>query len=68
MEQVDHFYGYFSLAIGVFFMVVGFWIYKPKRDDEGEKRFQKMKNFYILAGIAFSWWANQDFVTIFTFL
>jgi len=56
MEQLDSFYGYFNVLLGTIFILIGFKIYKPFKGDEGEKKFQKMKTFYRLAGIGLVIW------------
>lgn len=56
MEQLDSFYGYFNILLGTIFILIGFKIYKPFKGDEGEKKFQKMKTFYRLAGIGLVIW------------
>ncbi len=56
MEQLDNFYGYFNLVLGTVFILIGFKIYKPFKGDEGERKFQKMKTFYRLAGIGLVIW------------
>jgi hypothetical protein len=56
MEQLDNFFGYFNLLLGTIFILIGFKIYKPFKGDEGEKKFQKTKTFYRLAGIALAIW------------
>lgn len=56
MEQLDHFYGYFNLTVGIFFLLVGFGIIKSKKDEEGEKRFQKLKTFYQVSGAVLLTW------------
>jgi hypothetical protein len=52
MEHIDHFYGYFNLALGIFFILIGFKIYRPFKGEEGEKKFQKSKRFFQIGGIA----------------
>ncbi len=56
MEQLDHFIGYFNLALGTIFILIGFKIYKPFKGEEGENKFQKMKAFYRIGGIALVIW------------
>lgn len=56
MEQLDHFYGYFSLILGTIFILIGFKVYKPFKGEGGEQKFQKMKTFYRLGGIALLIW------------
>jgi hypothetical protein len=56
MEQLDNFYGYFNLLLGTIFILIGFKIYKPFKGDEGERKFEKMKNFYRLGGIGLLIW------------
>jgi hypothetical protein len=56
IEQFDHFYGYFNLALGTICILIGFKIYKPFKGEEGEKKFHKMKTFYRLGGIGLVIW------------
>lgn len=56
MEQLDYFYGYFNLVIGILCILIGFKIYKPFKGETGEKKFQKVKTFYRLAGIGLVLW------------
>ena len=56
MEHLEHFYGYFNLALGTICILIGFKIYKPFKGEEDEKKFQKMKTFYRFGGIGLVIW------------
>jgi hypothetical protein len=49
MEQYDHFYGYFNIALGIAMILIGFKIYRPFKNEE---TFNKLKNLYRFGGIA----------------
>jgi hypothetical protein len=55
MDQLNHFFGYFNLVLGITFILIGFKIYRPFKGEEGEQKFQKMKTFYRLGGMGLIW-------------
>lgn len=42
----------FNLVLGIICILIGFKVYKPFNGDDGEMKFQKVKTFYRLGGIA----------------
>lgn len=52
MNQLDYFFGFVNIVFGIVFILIGFKIYKPFKGEDGETKFQKMKMFYRLGGIA----------------
>jgi hypothetical protein len=56
MDQLVYFFGYFTLLLGIIFILIGFKLYKPFKGEEGEKKFKKDEPFYHLGGIGLIIW------------
>lgn len=56
MEQMDSFFGYFNLLLGIVFILIGFKIYKPFTGDKGAETYRKYKNLYRFGGIGLVIW------------
>jgi len=53
MDQLDILAGYFTIGIGTIFILLGFNVLKWSKDEEAQKKYHKLKNFYRFGGIAF---------------
>jgi hypothetical protein len=56
MEQLDNFYGYFNILLGIIFILIGFKIYKPFSKDKEEEMYNKYINLYRFGGIGLLIW------------
>ena len=56
MEQLDHFYGYFNVILGILMILIGFRIYKPFKGEKGEAVYRKFKDLYRYGGIGMLIW------------
>lgn len=56
MEQLDNFYGYFNLLLGLIFILIGFKIYKPFKKDKEEEIYKKYINIFRIGGIGLIFW------------
>ena len=56
MEQLDGFYGYFNLALGTLFTLIGFKVYRPFNKDKEAETYKKFGAFYKLGGIGLIIW------------
>lgn len=51
MDQLNDFFGYFNLVIGVISLLIGFKIYKPFNKDKEEEIYRKYGNLFRVVGI-----------------
>lgn len=56
MEQIDNFYGYVSILLGIISILIGFKIYKPFAKDREEEIYKKYINLYRFGGIGLLIW------------